>query len=257
MTGIHDAAARGYARGAGDYEKGRPGYPDAAIERLVEVTGIDAGSTVVDLGAGTGKFTSRLLATGAAVVAVEPVEAMREAFSRRFPGVRVLAGTAEAIPVPSRSADVVAVAQAFHWFDAPAALDEIARVLDSGGWFTLVWNTRDERSPWTATINGVLDRLAGDAPRFRSRDPDWRAPIDEHASFGPLRSAGFDNPVPMDLETMLARVASTSYVSALPDDRRAEVLEEVAHLVRRGPMAEQGERFVERYRTDLYWCRRT
>jgi hypothetical protein len=60
----------------------------------------------------------------------------------------------------------------------------------------------------------------------------------------------------MDLAAMQARIASTSYVSALQDERRAEVLDEVAELVRSGPMAEQGPEFVERYRTELFWCRR-
>ena len=256
MTPIHEAAARGYERGAGDYEKGRPSYPQAAIDRLVDVCAVGAGRRIVDLGAGTGKFTRYLHEHGADVIAVEPVRAMRSAYNERFPGAPILDGTAEDVPLRDGWADVVTVAQAFHWFDAVPALDEIARVLRTGGWLALIWNTRDPEAPWTATINRVLDRLAGDAPRFRSSDPEWRRPLDAHPAFDELASASFTNDVPMDLETMLARIASTSYVSALPDEERAAVLDEVAELVRRGPMAEQGPRFVERYRTELFWCRR-
>ncbi|MDQ3107319.1 MAG: hypothetical protein M3Q68_05885, partial [Actinomycetota bacterium] len=120
----------------------------------------------------------------------------------------------------------------------------------------LIWNTRDDRSPWTAQIGAVMDRLAGDAPRFRSTDLRWRDAIDAHPAFGPLQAADFDNPVPVDLDTMLARVSSTSYVSALPDGQRTAVLAEVSDLLERGPIAEHGPTFVEWYRTELFWCRR-
>ena len=254
---VHDAAAKGYERGAVDYEKGRPGYPAAAIDRLVRECGIDERSTVVDVGAGTGKFTRLLFARTANVVAVEPVGAMRAAFTRNFPGAGVLDGTAEAIPLPDGSADVVTVAQAFHWFDPRPALDEFSRVLRPGGWLALIWNTRDLTVPWLAAINELMNRLAGDAPRFRSTDRSWRAPIDDHPAFEELREVAFDNPVAgVDLETMRARVASTSYVSAMPHGERGDVLAEVERIVREGPMRDEGETFTERYRTELFWCRR-
>ena len=254
---VHDAAAKGYARGAADYEKGRPGYPDAAIETLVRACAIVEGTTVVDLGAGTGKFTRHLFAHTSRVIAVEPVEAMRAAYATNFPGARVVDGTAERVPLDDGTVDVVAVAQAFHWFDQRAALDEIARLLRPGGHLALIWNTRDVGVPWLAEINALMDRLAGDAPRFRSSDRTWRVPVDDHPAFEELHEAAFDNPVPgVDLDTMRARVASTSYVSAMPDDERAAVLAEVERIVRDGPMRDEGEAFTDRYRTELFWCRR-
>jgi SAM-dependent methyltransferase len=255
---IHDAAAQGFERGAADYDKGRPGYPAEVLDVLEGEGVLPAGGrpVVVDLAAGTGKFTRRLFERVADVIAVEPVAAMRSAYAANFPGRPVLSGTAECLPLDDGTADVVAVAQAFHWFDAGAALEEIARVLQPGGWLVLVWNTRDERSPWTAQIGAVMDRLAGDAPRFRSTDQAWRAAIEAHPAFESLRGSTFDNPVPVDLETMLARVSSTSYVSALPDAERAAVLDEVTALLEAGPIAAEGPNFVERYRTELFWCRR-
>ena len=255
---IHDAAAKGYERGAADYERGRPGYPAEAIETLVRTTGIEPHTAVVDIGAGTGKFTRALFDHSSAVIAVEPVAAMRAVFADAFPGQRIVEGTAEAVPLPDASADVVTVAQAFHWFDQKAALDEITRLLRPGGWLALIWNTRDVRVPWLAEINALMDRLAGDAPRFRSTDRAWRALIDAHPDLEDvIHEATFDNPVPgVDLSVMRARVASTSYVSALPDDERTEVLGEVERIVRAGPMRDEGETFTDRYRTELYWCRR-
>ena len=258
MTPIHDAASKGYERGAADYERGRPSYPVAAIERLVAECGIGETTTVVDLGAGTGKFTRLLFEHTPNIVAVEPVAAMRAAYAENFPGRPIVEGTAEEVPgIPSQSVDVVTVAQAFHWFDQRAALAEISRLLRPGGWLALIWNTRDVRVPWLAAINDLMDGLAGDAPRFRSADRSWRTPIDEHSEFEELHEAAFDNPVAgIDLDVMRARVASTSYVSALPDAARDAVLAEVERIVRSGPMRDEGVTFTDRYRTELFWCRR-
>ena len=109
---------------ANDYEKGRPEYPSSAITWLAEALGITSGSIVIDLAAGTGKLTRLLLPTGARVIAVEPVEGMREVLTSVVPTAELLEGTAEQMPVPDGSADAVTVAQAFHWFRGEAALAE-------------------------------------------------------------------------------------------------------------------------------------
>jgi SAM-dependent methyltransferase len=257
MTGrINETAARGFERGAADYEAGRPGYAPEAIEKLVSAMGIDADSVVVDVGAGTGKFTRMLEATAASVLAVEPVEAMRRVLVERSPGLEVHDGTAEALPLSDASADVITVAQAFHWFDHPRALDEFARVLRPGGWLALIWNARETDVPWVGDLVAVMDRVAGEAPRFRADEGNWRDSIAAHDAFGPMEAATYANPVTMDVAMMRARVASTSYVSALPDAARAAVLDEITEIVVNGPVASEGERFIEPYRTELFWSRR-
>ncbi|WP_439814784.1 class I SAM-dependent methyltransferase [Zavarzinia sp. CC-PAN008] len=147
MPAIHTEAARGFQQGAEAYARGRPGYPAEADVWLTCDLGLGPGSTVVELGAGTGKFTTRLVATGATVIAVEPVAAMRAQLAASAPAARILDGTAEAIPLPDASANVVVCAQSFHWFATPVAVAEIARVLKPGGQLGLIWNTRDDRVP--------------------------------------------------------------------------------------------------------------
>ena len=136
---VDPVAAEGFTVGADAYERGRPSYPPEAITLLTAELELGPGRRVLDLGAGTGKMTALLAATGADVVAIEPVAAMRERLVARLPGVEALEGTAEAIPLPRGSVDAVVVAQSFHWFEAPVALAEIARVLRPHGGLALVW----------------------------------------------------------------------------------------------------------------------
>src|SRR5437764_7040473 len=121
---------------ADEYERTRPTYPAAVLDPLP----LDADTAVLDLGAGTGKLTRVLSERYRDVTAVEPLENMRAMLERSVPGVIALAGSAERIPLDDGSVEGVFAAQAFHWFDKPVALPEIARVLRPGGVFAIIWN---------------------------------------------------------------------------------------------------------------------
>ena len=167
---------RTFDRSAATYERGRPGYPADAVRFLGRTFHLGPGSTIVELGSGTGKFTRALLPLGAAVVAIEPMEGMRREFGRRVPTVPVLAGSAESIPLPDGFADAVFAAQSFHWFQGGTALREIARVLRPGGGLGLLWNEREKRDrvgagirhhpepPRRARTRAARRRVAGRLP---------------------------------------------------------------------------------------------
>jgi len=140
---IHETASKAWGESAEVYERARPGYPPEAIDFLHEL-GLGPDSDVLDLAAGTGKLTRALIAAGARVTAVEPLFAMRQMLQQRLPEATVMEGTAEKIPVPDGSMNLVTVAQAFHWFEADAASREIARVLKRGGGLGAIWHVRDE-----------------------------------------------------------------------------------------------------------------
>ena len=121
---------------------GRPSYPPEAIDWLLPANAHD----VLDLGAGTGKLTTRLVERGLDVVAVDPIPEMLELLSNSLPDTPALLGTAEEIPLPDDSVDAVLVAQAWHWFDTERAVKEVARVLrPAAGW---AWYGTPATSGW-------------------------------------------------------------------------------------------------------------
>lgn len=134
-----------------EYDRYRPGFPDAAAADIVPQR-LDA---VLDLGAGTGKFTELLVSRADRVVAVEPSAAMLDVLRAKLPSVETLAGGAEEIPLPDDAVDAVTVAQAFHWFDRDAACAEIRRVLVPGGALGLLWNHSDPTCTWDRACHGV------------------------------------------------------------------------------------------------------
>ena len=144
MTQSSQARSLSFGSEAAAYERGRPSYPPDAIDWLLPPGARD----VLDLGAGTGKLTTRLVERGLDVIAVDPIAEMLEMLRKSLPETPALLGTAEEIPLADNSVDAVLVAQAWHWFNPARAIPELARVLRPGGRLGLVWNTRDERLGW-------------------------------------------------------------------------------------------------------------
>lgn len=202
---------------------------------------------MLDLGAGTGKLTRQLVPTGATVVAIEPVEAMREQLRANVPGVEVLDCTAERISWPDDDADAVVAGQAFHWFDAPSALIDIHRVLREGGGLGLIWNKRDESEPWAAHLTEIIRPYEGDAPR--ERHLDWQEPFADGGLFTSLEEVTFPHAQRLDVEGLVDRFASMSFIAIQPDDVRARILDEVRDVV-----SELPQPFDLPYRTHVYTC---
>jgi MOSC domain-containing protein YiiM len=250
---IHESAAKGFAAGADAYERGRPEYSTEAIAKLVEELRIGPGTLVLDLAAGTGKLTRALLPSGADFVAVEPIPEMRAKLEASVPEVEAIDGTAERIPLPNHSVDAVVVGQAFHWFDGVRATSEIRRVLRPGGAVGLIWQSRDPKLDWILRLNEIIDAADDGHPRFRENS--WRDAFDTMALFEPLQLATFDYVQRGGVETIVDRVASISYVAAMPDERRFAVLDEVRQLLASHPdMA--GKDVIELpYKAEVFWAR--
>ena len=216
-------------------------------------------ASVVDLAAGTGRLTRELVAAGASVTAVEPVDEMRSLIE----GAAAVPGTAESMPLEGGAADAVFSAEAFHWFDGPAALREIARVLRQGGGLALMWNAglpQDDEQPWRReVVERVRDvyyhphgrrtpAASGNDPRDDTAEwrtgPGWEL-------FEPLELRSFEHVQRMTRDGYLAFVNSWSFVGAMDDEPRAELLHDVGAILDRAGAAE----FDQRWRTDLYLTR--
>ncbi|MDB6062026.1 MAG: ycgJ 3 [Verrucomicrobiaceae bacterium] len=254
MTDIHRAAQQGFSQEAATYARGRPEYPDTILPWLKRELDIDAGDTVVDLGAGTGKFTKLLLQTDASIIAVEPVAAMRVQFEETFPTVKILVGNAQAIPLPDNSANAVVCAQAFHWFATVEALREIHRTLRPDGKLGLIWNVRDEATDWVAALDEIMHPYEGDAPRFISGE--WRRPFSSHY-FSPLQQTTFSHRhVGAPQAVIIDRSLSISFIAALPAAEKSKVKTQLQTLIATHPALRDKDEIVFPYYTAAYWCSR-
>jgi SAM-dependent methyltransferase len=210
---------------AGLYARCRPGYPAEAIDCVVARCGLGPGSLLVDVGCGTGISSRLFAARGIPVLGVEPNADMRaqaeaEPVPAGAPRPRYCDGRAEAIGLPDGAARAVLAAQAFHWFQAEAALRESHRVLEPGGWVALLWNERDESDSFTAAFGAVIRSSRGAAAleqsRGRAGEPLMASPLFRDGSRVP-----FANRQELDEEGVLGRAFSASYAPREPAEVEA------------------------------------
>ncbi|MGW1767741.1 class I SAM-dependent methyltransferase [Streptomyces sp. NPDC002073] len=191
----NSARARAFDRAAAQYGAYRPAYPTALFEAMEDLAGRRLrGARVADIGAGTGIATALLHARGARVLGVEPGAAMAAEFRRRLPGVPLVRGDGNRLPLADRSAEFVTYAQSFHWTDPALSIPEAARVLRPGGALALFWNEPDVSVPWIAGQDARLREAFGpgwyvsdhtlpdSAPAFTRRRMLWsrRVSLDAH-----------------------------------------------------------------------------
>ncbi|MBA0045658.1 class I SAM-dependent methyltransferase [Mycobacteroides sp. LB1] len=207
------------------YERGRPSYPPEAIDWLLPAGTRD----VLDLGAGTGKLTTRLVERGLNVVAVDPLAEMLEVLSQSLPDTPALLGTAEEIPLPDNSVDTVLVAQAWHWVDPERAIPEVARVLRPGGRLGLVWNTRDERLGWVADLGKIIG----------SEDDPFNHAVSLPTPFTGQERHQVEWTSYLTPQALLDMVASRSYCITAPEAARKKTLQQVRELLTTHPALAQ------------------
>jgi SAM-dependent methyltransferase len=206
---------------AAAYERGRPSYPPEAVDWLLAPTDTWVARDVLDLGAGTGKLTTRLVERGLTVIAVDPIAEMLEMLRTALPDTPALLGSAEQIPLPDNAVDAVLVAQAWHWFDQERAVAEIARVLRPGGRLGVLWNTRDERSGWVKDFGRIVG-LEHDRDNATVDLPEPFIDIATHQ----VEWTNYITP-----QALIDYVASRSYCITSPAEVRTRTLDEVRELL--------------------------
>ncbi len=229
---LHPLAAQ-FAAVADSYHRGRPEYAPAVVGALAAELGLAPGAPVIDLAAGTGKLTRALLAAGLDVVAVEPQAPLRELLVAGVGAQRVFDGLAERLPFPDASVDAVTVADAFHWFDQQAALAEIRRVLRPGGGLAVLSTAPDwSGASWAHEVGALIQRTRPEHPHFDGLP--WQDAVHAAGGWTAPREVRVTSAQPAAPERIADYVASISWVAAMPDDQRAEILTQVAALVSAG-----------------------
>jgi SAM-dependent methyltransferase len=247
-------AVQGFDRSAEAYERGRPEFPPEAVSYLHNALGVHPGDRVLELGAGTGKFTRAMRPWAARRIALEPLEGMRAVFRRTSGDAELVIGRAEALPVRAGSIDAVVAAQSFHWFRQPETLREIVRVLRPSGGVGLVWNRRDESVPWVARLGALIDAEMGDVPRSRSEV--WRSAFEAGGGFRPIEARTFVHIDPISRDGVVDRVLSISAIGLLPADRQKLLGESVRAILAEEPALAQGAVVPFPYRTHVFVVRR-
>jgi len=235
----------GFGNGA-LYDAARPDYPDDAIDYFAAAFGLNQSMHVLDLGAGSGIFSRQVRPFVGRVTAVEPSASMRDSFRTAQADMEILDGSDVSIPLDDDSFDAVFVAQAFHWFDAPRALEEIHRVLVPHGSLGLIWNERDETVDWVSDLS-------------RAMQWDTRQPYEVGKDFTGVISAGpftsverilFKHSQLLSREGLLQRVLTTSYISTMEQDERNRLVASV-----RGVSDQLAEPILLPYVTTVYTAR--
>jgi SAM-dependent methyltransferase len=233
--------ALSFGRAAADYERGRPEWPDEAVECAAHRLGLSPDAAVLDLAAGTGKLTRKLVSRVRRVIAVEPDDAMRALMETLVPEAEALTGTARRLPLRDGEVNAVFVAEAFHWFARSKELGEIARVLSPGGGLALLWHK---------PLESLLRHAPWRDPRSDHQRADSGAWKESFAGslFEPLQEANFEQVQRVDRDGVLAYFASISPIASLSDEDRRRQLKEVAAQLDR-------DTYERRWRIDVYWTR--
>ncbi len=197
-----------------NYVRYRPYYPPAVIDLFRNECGLVRTSVVADVGSGTGILTELFLENGNPVFGVEPNREMREAAERllkSYPAFHSISGTAEATTLPSQSADLITVAQAFHWFERDKTRMEFCRILKPGGRMALLWNDRDATSlPFSRVYEELVKTFGTDYEAVNHKQIDVGV-IGAFFGMNGFKQAIFQNRQVFDWHGLKGRLMSSSY----------------------------------------------
>lgn len=212
------------------YDRARPRYPDALVQRIVAAS---PGREVLDVGCGTGIAARQFQALGCTVLGVDPDPRMAEL--ARQSGVAVEVATFERWDAAGRLFDAVVAGQAWHWVDQVVGAAKAARVLRPGGRLAVFGHVFDSPPVVAKALAEVMRRVAPDSP-FNAQSSRTALDIYQEmfasAADGIRRAGGFDDPEQWRFDWQqshsrdqwLDQLATTGALTRSPPDKLAEVL---------------------------------
>lgn len=245
-----------------DYVRYRPRYAPEIFELLRQEVDACAGAPrrAADIGAGTGISTEHLLEAGFVVDAIEPNAKMREALlqqqgARSEVELRVVAGSAEATGLADASVGLILAAQAFHWFEPKATREEFRRILFRPGVVAMLWNDRrTQGTEFLERYEDLLMRRGIDYAEVNHKQWDevrLRDFLSEGGS--PMQSRAWESHQDLDWDSLVGRVASSSYVPGRDDARFIPLIQELEEIFR--ACASRDGRVRMSYDTRIFWAR--
>ncbi|MGW3350006.1 class I SAM-dependent methyltransferase [Nonomuraea rubra] len=236
-TPAHQARriAESFGADAERYDRARPPYPGALVERIVAAC---PGPDVLDVGCGTGIEARQFQAAGCKVLGVDPDERMAEVARRG--GVEVEVATFEAWEPAGRSFDAVVAGQSWHWVDPVAGAAKAAGVLRPGGHLAVFAHVFDAPAAVAEAYAEVYRRVVPDSP-FSDSGParavydamfaKFADGIRESGRFGEPELWEFAWEQPYTRDEWLELLLTTGRLTLLPADRLAEVLDGVGAAI--------------------------
>jgi len=272
MSTVHQLAKVGFGTGTNElYDRARPSYPPATLSHIRKAVNNSAPINIAEIGSGTGIFTRALLAhpewstSIKQLKAIEPSDGMREVFAKTVNDERVSAqeGTFDTTGIEDGWADLVVIAQAFHWCpDYDKASAEFARILKPDGIVAFIWNLEDkDGAEWVAQLRDRIEQHEKGTPQFRLNL--WRATFSTPSYekfFQPPDEQTWKYALPGTRDIVVNRALSKSYIAVLPPDEKEQVVQDIDKIIQRKDgmrwMDEEKGIFEYPYGTLVVICRR-
>jgi SAM-dependent methyltransferase len=233
MTDV-DRARRATSFGAfaEEYDRFRPGPPDEAVGWLLDGLAAPEGRPlqVIDIGAGTGALSRRLISRGTEVISIEPDRRMGAVLATKVPPATVACARAEQLPLRDTTADAVVGASMWHWVDQAAAAAEAARVLRPGGVLGVLWGGPDRSVGWLAELFRARSGAGDSGPTTRHE-----VHLPDSAPFHPPEAHVVTWSLTMTPDELVGLAGTYSGTLVLDDDARARRQRTIADLVRDHP----------------------
>ena len=270
MEYVHISAKEGYKDDAvSHYEAGRPGYPAEVVRTVLNglnkfpkesTISCDQPFRILELGAGTGKFTRNFIpelqGKNVELIVSEPLPSMCDKLKEAVPdNVKVLQSAAQILPLENESVDAVIAVQCFHWFSDKKALNEIARVLRRGSTMAVMWMIPDTSISWIAEQEKIIAPYWEIHNTPRQQSWQWKRDLEESQLFS-LREK-FMKDVEMhtlNVDGLIRRLLSISVIASQSSEEKEKIASEFRSMFMNHPDIKGKEFFPFARFAEICWC---